>query len=303
MWSTKANLPSDWKRLGPRPGSPDNVFATDFLADYSPQDQVAGCQLLRAKGYTHAVVGPLVDSDGYRGMWSPNDWRGRWEEFLDLLQFLWNEGLAPVVFVHPDDWTFTQCMRDFSALLSQPRAQRLIRIVVPTGWEPTRYGWSSWTWQTFFLWAATVLPDALMCLHTVPDTDAPGGTDALGNDDGKGNGSVWRRVAPLVHCWLMQTEPFDPANATALRNFCDTFRGDVFRSTRNHFLTGYDGWPQGSKWGPTIPLTLIAAEYQSARIVNQNGPEADAIAIGDAVMAAGADGYLDGGSVDVPRRG
>ena len=58
---------------------------------------------------------------------------------------------------------------------------------MPTGWEPTRYDWSSVTWAKFFQWGHELMPNALILGHTVTDVDAMVGTDALGDDNGKGN--------------------------------------------------------------------------------------------------------------------
>jgi hypothetical protein len=112
MWSARLNLP-----LGPRPGKDDNILATDFFEDYGADDQARILDAYKARGYTHVVVGPLVDSDGYHGLYPPHDWRGaEFERFLDELQVFWDAGLTPIVFMHPDGWTFEQTRDTFTPL-------------------------------------------------------------------------------------------------------------------------------------------------------------------------------------------
>lgn len=303
--------------FGPRPGQADNVIATVFLPNYSTEQQECIVAELRARGYTHAVVGPLVDSDGYHGIWTPNDWRGaNWERFLDTLQFLWDHGLTPVVFIHPDNWTLEQTQAELTPLLRTPRAQRLIRVAVPAGWEPTRYGWSSCTWAAFAQWGRQTLPNALILLHTVTDVDAPAGSDERCNDDDKhwnpdGNAGAWNRVAPYLHGWLTQSAAFetpdvhgDPNHSekTNFDNWQDNFRAGVSYSYANRFHRGYAGWPTSSAWGAGIPLLIYAGEYSAYWKFWAHRSEAEGVKWGDAAMAAGADGYLDSGSVTVPRR-
>jgi hypothetical protein len=304
MWSVRLNLP-----LGPRPGKDDNILATDFFEDYGADDQARILDAYKGRGYTHVVVGPLVDSDGYHGLYPPHDWRGaEFERFLDELQVFWDAGLTPIVFVHPDGWTFEQTRDTFTPLLQSERAQRLIRIVVPSGWEPTRYEWSSQTWTAYARWARETLPNALVLIHTVTDVDAPVGTDAKGDDNGRPNAEGWARIAPFIHGWLIQNGPYETApsaNPPLAREFCAQFKADgdgaELHSVAWHFK-GAGGWTRDSAWGKGVPILLYAAEHTAYSSFWQNLPEASSRPWGDLAMSCGADGYLDGGTVDVPRR-
>ena len=309
MWSARLDLP-----FGPRPGRADNIIATEFFEDYSNADQIRILAALKARGYTHVVVGPLVDSDGYHGQYRPHDWRGaEFDRFLDELQTFWDNGLAPIVFIHPDGWTFERTRDEFTPLLRKERAQRLVRIVVPTGWEPTRRGWSSCTWAAFAQWARQTLPNALVLIHTVSDADAPVGTDWRCNDDDRpwnptGNARGWKRIAPFIHGWLIQNGPYEvspDADRALARRFAAQFKVDADGADQHsiawHFKDA-GGWPRDSAWGSGMPILLYAAEQTAYASYWKNFPEAGSRAWGDLAIAAGADGYLDGGTVAVPRR-
>lgn len=309
MWPQTQGDCDNFPRIGPRPGQATNIFATDFITEYTDDEQACGIAMLKRRGYMHVVVGPIVDSDGYHGVWTPNDWRGaNFNRFLDALQKFWDNGLTPVVFGHPDGWSLEQTKNELTWLLQQPRAQRLIRIFVPHGWEPCKYECSSYTWAGYGSWARDVLPNALILLHTVADVDAPVGTDALGDDNGHPNAEGWQRVAPFYHGWLTQSNAFDapdahgdanhPAN-TNFQNWQDNFRCAVVYSYCNRLHNGYAGWPTGSAWGAGQPMQIYAGEYSAYWRFWRGRQEAEGVAWGDAAMAAGADGYLDGGSVAV----
>lgn len=299
MWTTRMNLP-----YGPRPNEDSNIIATDFWADYTPEQQVAATVVIKSRGYTHVVVGPIVDSDGYHGMYPPHDWRQNFDAFLDILQFFWNNGLIPVVFIHPDGWSYEQLLT-LTPLFTSARAQRLMRVVVPSGWEPTRYGWSSVTWALILRWGRETFPTALICAHTVADTDAMVGTDARFDDNDpvqnpEGNAGGWKRVALYLHVWLIQNGPYNStpaANPQLAQNFGDQFRKDVPHSIAWHFA-GNAGWPTFSAYGDR-PVELVNAECTSYNGVNEDLPESTSQDWGDLAVAAGAKGYLDSGRVAV----
>jgi hypothetical protein len=285
MWSARLDVP-----FGPRPGRPDNIIATAYFDTYSPADRARIITALKARGYTHVVAGPLVDTGGYHGQFHPHDWRGaEFARFLDQLQTFWDNGLTPVVFIHPDGWTFERTRDELTPLLRQERAQRLIRIVVPTGWEPTRRRWSSCTWAAFAQWARQTLPDALVLIHTVADADAPAGDDARCSD--RDAAGAWARVVPYIHGWLIQNGPYNapPESVPALaREFAAQFSAA--------FAT------RVSAWGAGVPILRYAGEQTAYSSYWKNLPEGASRAWGDLAIASGADGYLDGGTVDVPRR-
>jgi len=299
--------------LGPRPLQPDNVIATVFITDYSADQQTCIINELKARGYTHVVMGPLVDSDGYHGIWQPNDWRGaNFSKFLYAVQMFYDAGLKVVVFGKPDNWTLDQFKAEFTTLLATDRSRRLIKFFVPMGWEAgAGYEYSSCTWAAAGQWAHTVLPDAVLAIHMVADRDAPAGTDALCNDDDHtwnpgGNAAAWGRVVPFYHVWLSQNGAFaDPSGVapnglTNFQNFQNQFNPSVRGSLADRFVNGYAGWPMRiSAWG-NVPILLVAGEYKAYWTFWEHRTEAEGVTWGDAAMAAGANGYLDSGSVPVP---
>lgn len=318
MWTARLDIP-----YGPRPNQPDNILAMDFYQLYDPYTRARMLERYHDdKGYTHAVTGPLSGTDCYHNQYPCHDqsnpgWfpesgapsQAQWDFYLDAMQEWWDAGIAPIFFAKPDGWTIEQTRAAFSPLLLQPRAQKLIRIIVPAGWEPTRYEWSSCTWTLFAQWAREVLPKALMLIHTVNDVDAPVGTDARCNDNGKPNGDGWARIAPYVHGWLIQNGPYRESpsqNPTLAREFAAQFMsegdGQMHHSAAWHFAHGILGWPKGSAWGPDIPLRLYNAENTSYNAYWHNLPEWVSEAWGDLAIASGSDGYLDGGTVTVPLR-
>lgn len=310
MWT----VPGPWS-LGPRPGQRDNVTSLGQIMAHPPAEQQKMIDTYKGYGYTHCVAGPPGGpGDGYHGMWpGMPDMSGvaGFELFLDYLQRFWNNGLCPVVFLHFDNASFDETVATFDHLIrGNARAQRLIRIVVPSGWEPTKYDWSNATWTKYASWARELLPNALVLIHTVSDVDAPVGTDALGDDNGKDNAAGWRNIAPHIHGWLTQSSAFESPDKkggdgryperTNFENWQSQFNITDDKSYANRFVNGYAGWPTNSAWGDGKPLMVYAAEYCSYWITNQRRTYAEGVTWGDAAMRAGADGYLDSGSVDVP---
>src|SRR5438067_13388074 len=107
----------------------------------------------KAHGYTHAVTGPVTGNDCYHGQYPCH--RGvpsqvEWDAYLDDLQEWWDAGVTPIYFAKPDETLEPGEMAALDALYAQERAQRLLRVVVYTGWEPwgkyakTNAGWVQW---------------------------------------------------------------------------------------------------------------------------------------------------------------
>lgn len=312
MWTVRG----PW-RFGPRPGSPDNITALEYIHSYGDPlnaftlngEQSAMLETYKRSGLTHVAYGPPC-AQSYHGQYPDTDFSTSPElfnVFLDWLQMFWDHQLTPVVFMHKDGDDFDAHLARWDHLIrGNARAQKLIRIIVPTGWEPTRYDWSSVTWAKFCAWAREVLPNALVLIHTVADVDAPVGTDPFGDDNGKPNGAGWARVAPHIHGWLIQNGAYTTgpaANPTLARNFAGQFdRGAIGADTHGaawHFLNGIAGWPRGSAWGPSEMMYLYNAECTSYEAYWRNLPEADSAAWGDLAMKSGADGYLDDGNAAV----
>ena len=306
MWSQ--GLPDlPW---GPRAGDPTNIIDTGALFDYSEADQDRILAHLNAQAYTHADTGPIYDGEGYHGHWPSHDWTtpeafSRW---LDLHEKIWSAGIAPVTFLKPDNWTFEQFEATMARLLADPainaRAQRLIRIIVPAGWEPTKYDWSSNTWLLFFQWGRRMFPNALCLVHTVSDVDACVGTDARGDDNGKiTNGEAWQKHAPYLHGWLTQSNAFenptergDPNHPekTNFDNWTDNFDVRVEYGYANRFRNGHAGWPTGSAFGPSVPMKIYAGEYSAYwRFNHADRTQAEGMAWGDRALGVGADGAFD----------
>lgn len=299
-------------RYGPRPGQSSNLTALCYNDSYSVDEQEAQFSSYRARGLTHAAVGPLTDT-GYHDLWPRPDYRHNFDGFLNLVERYWQHGIIPIAFLHLDNQTFDEFHAMYDPLIrGNARAADLIRFVVPSGWEPTQYGWSSKTWARYVAWAREVLPNAVVMIHTVADCDAPTGVDELHNDNTNPNGhaDAWANVCPYIHGWLSQQRTFedpyshsDPnhPDKTNYENWLDLWRESVDKSLTNRFRNGYAGWPTYSARG-AVPIRVIAFEYCSYWVCWDNRPAAEGDSWGDAAMAAGADGYGDGGTVAVPVR-
>lgn len=300
MWTETLNVSQ-----GPRPGQDTNIASTGNLWSYPPEERVKILTNLRNLGYTHCVASMTIGGTGYHNYWpGVLDVRTQMDEFLDMLQMMWDYGLAPIVFIHPDNWTFEQTAETFTPLLRLPRAQKLIRIAVPSGWEPATYEWSSETWKLYVKWGRETLPNALILLHTVCDVDAPVGVDDRGDDNTHSHDVSWGKIVPYLHGWLTQTGTYERKDGitdgkTNFQNWVDQFNPSVRGSYKDRFCNGYAGWPKNSAWGANTPIKIYAAEYLAYWTFWNNAPKEESRKWGDAALRAGADGYLDGGTLPV----
>lgn len=301
---------------GPRPGDPSNIIATPFSPEWSEADWQTAVQALRARGYTHIVIGPMVsDGDCYHHMY-PNCntqlTEAARDHFLDVVQRWWDEGFAPIYRHKPDGWETGHDaeLQRLDELMSVPRAQQLLRIVTYPGWEPNggsgpdavsqKYGWTNATYVRMLSRGARVFPNALRTLHTTCDTEVPVGGDtedpALVTPEGFAQ--AWKNITPYFHVWEQQICGYLDARSPQPT---PAFLNDLQWVLQNQPPRTRPGgqWYGQTAWGPGRGLTWVLAEWGSYAVTWWNWPEAYSRQIGDFAMQHGADGYLDGGSVPV----
>ena len=298
MWTARHAM-----TVGPRPGQPSNILALAAIGVEPREGRLAAFAAYTGRGYTHGAIGAWRP-DGfspYHDVYPKQ--RLTFDQYLDLLQEFWDQGVIPVVFIKPDGWTCAQ-LESLTPFYGQPRAQRLVRIQVAGGWEPSKETPVN-EWVCWLQWGRRVLPNALSLIHMEADVDVPG---SRSEQRAVGAGGIWRRVAPLVHGYLVQSGGYvfggsEEPSAEFVENFMDQFRLNPKPgrgSLRDRFTWGYAGWPTSSAWGPGKPLRVYAGEYAAFTNFWQDWDERYARQLGDAAIAAGADGYLDGGTVPVP---
>jgi hypothetical protein len=295
MWTARMNLP-----FGPRPNQDDNCLAMPFIYLFTPEQQVAMIAEWKGRGYRHCCIGPPI-GQGYHGVYPDYSFVDQFDQWLDVLQMLWDHDIPPICWVKGDYWTIED-LEAHEYLFTTPRAQKLMRIVVPGGWEPHRET-PSYTWRAWLEWGARVFPRSLRILHMVADHDAPGsGSEGYGNDE------LWANVIHLIHCWFVQSFAFeDPEKInpelgiTAYQEWKNSYDPRVSGSYPDRFQQGYAGWPTWSAWGDDQPLVDVPAEFASYWIFwDAWRKESEARSWGDAAIAAGARAYMDGGTVAVP---
>jgi hypothetical protein len=300
MWTARHPM-----RTGPRPNQPSNILALPALPAEPADVRDAALRAYAARGYTHGVIGawqPQAFSP-YHDVYPQQ--RLTFDQYLDALQEFWDRGIKPVVFIKPDGWSCTQ-LESLTTYYSQPRAQRLVRIQVAGGWEPSKDTPNA-EWVCWLQWGRRVLPNALSLIHMEADVDVPGNA---ADRNSLGIAGSWNRVAPLVHGYLVQNAGYvhggnPQPSAEFIRNFTDQFRLNPKPgrgSLMDRFTWGYAGWPTSSAWGEGQRVRVYAGEYAAYADFWRDWPERFARQLGDLAMTAGADGYLDGGTVAVPVR-
>lgn len=285
---------------GPRPNDPSNILnvASTFLLGQA--ERAKALQAYTDRGYTHAAMGPWIPSydQNYHGIY-PN-WTPTFDQYLDAIQELADAGIKAACFIKPDDWSIDDLDRYILPAYRTARAQQVIRLAVPMGWEPG-LGTSNAEYVAAFTLLRQALPQACLQVHMVADFDAPGNNDDLtpGLPTYIGNAGCWQRLAgaglDAYFCqvggyWRDQSEVPTP-------HFLASFTNHWIDQHRR-FYEGYAGWPTHNDRGQQI--RVIYAEGASYPDFNYNWNETYARQLGDLAMSSGADGYLDGGTVSVP---
>lgn len=306
MWTARLNLP--W---GPRPNQDDNCVCIDYFESFSGSDQdriLAAYGPASPRRYTSAPMGPIVDA-GYHDQLPAVDWRNDITPYLDGAQKLEQAGVKVVHFLRPDrgcaglEWTVADLDRELGPQFATRRAQAVMHTVC-LGWEPgPKYYYNNDWWVEMCAWMARTFPNALRLIHMISDCDAPTG----GDDDQRGftNGQCWTNVAPYLHGFLAQYGGYvemaerqiphgSPAFDAGYAAFTVNMPAAV-ADMKDRFITGRGGWPTSSAWGPGQRLRVYYAEGAAYANYWNNWPEAESIELGRLAMAAGADGFLDGG--------
>jgi hypothetical protein len=293
IWTNRAPI-----SVGPRPGQPTNINAMDYYHVLGAADQRLMLAAYQAARYTHAPTGPLIDPGGYHNFYPPQTMPtpAQVTAYVAVLQSWWNAGIIPIHFVHPDGWSKDD-MDAIAWIYQRPDVQRVCRVVVPTGWEPTQYGWKAQYWadivQKVQGWYGANASRTLWALHTATETDAPTGD---GDDFPNGNAGAWDIVAPHLHAWLVQNGPYSvtPDEDPTLRaNFASLFDLRDDGSLTSRLQRGTKGWPTTSLWPDGRGLRVIAFEQTSYTAFNDDFPESGSKAWGDVALGAGANGAGD----------
>jgi len=294
MWTARGPLP--W---GPRPYQPDNIITIDYYEHFSASDQDLILDLYaKQRRYTSAPMGPMVDP-GYHGQLPASEFRSNPRPYFEAAAKLERAGVKVIHFVRPDRdaaglaWTVDDLDRELGPVFRSAEAQALMHTVC-LGWEPgPRYFYNNDWWVEMCQWMARTFPKALRLIHMVSDCDAPVGRD----DDWRGitNGQGWANVAPYIHGFLAQYGGY--VEGQSVGEFIPNIQHAI-RDLKRRFATGGpDGtWPRSSAWGDGQPIRVYAGEYAAYRSYWENSPESESVQIGDAAMAVGADGFLDGGT-------
>jgi hypothetical protein len=300
IWTARSNIP-----YGPRPNQDSNICAMDFFEVYARADQEQMLADYKRRLYTAAPFGPFAGGDCYHGKYPCETGlptQQRWDAILDIAQWWWDQGVAPVYFAKPDGWEQDLGQLDaLDALHRQPRAQQLLRIVIYPGWEPSgdKYGWKNSVWVDMAQRGARVFPQALLGLHTPSDLDAP-----IGGDDDPvahlpdGKSVAWQRILPSLHFWAVQIQGYLATGPAITEPFFTEFK-KLWPDYNRRFRPG-GAWHFPTAWGGDESLLVGYAEGASYEDFWSDWPESTSQALGDAAIAAGAAFYFDGGTVAIP---
>lgn len=290
---------------GPRPGRADNVLFTAQI-DSTCWDAAArrlAFQTYRAHGYTHWIMGPMVQQ-GYHGQYPDSDWRTNPDVFFDRVEEVWRAGFIPGVFTVPDTGLCADgrrvdvaCLeREFGAIYRSPRAQALLRVVA-SQWEPA--DWHPRQWGEVARWLADVFPDAVRVIHLPSNLAAPCHSHDLPRYGLESAAQCW--VLARMDLWhqvfLQESWTFmnAPGYVETVRTPEEQFVHDLREAVRR-LRDGQAGWPVTSAWGPGTPLDIIAFEYASYAVTPRPQLAGKARAWGAlALTVDGIRGFGDGG--------
>lgn len=293
-----ARYPLPW---APRPYQETNILNIGEVFLYANQsDRTRAFRAYTDRGYTHAPLGPWQPGEnrGYHGLYPPLSWS--FEQYLDVTQELADHGIKVAHFLKPDSWSADEFNRWLLPFYRSSRAQKLIRLAGPMGWEPSK-GTPNAEYVQAFKYVGAVLPNAYLFLHLEGDFDAPGNNDDFtpGLPTYIGFAEAWNRLAQVgldaffaqvLGYWLDGDPVPQPGFVASLANFC--------RDQHRRFYQGGAGWPTHNNRGQQ--LRFVLAEYASYPDFNLDWPETYARDLGDLAMANESDGYLDGGRATVP---
>lgn len=290
---------------GPRPGRADNVMFTAQIDSscWGAADRTRAFEAYRAHGYTHWIMGPMVQT-GYHGQYPDTDWRSNPDAFFDRVEDVWRAGFIPGIFTIPDNGVCADghsvdvaCLeREFGAIYRSPRAQALFRIVAPQ-WEPA--DWHPSQWGEVATWLADVFPKAVRVIHLPSNLAAPCHKKDLARYKLEAAADCWTLAKmPLWHqVFLQESWTFmgESEHVQEGRTAQEQFTYDLWDSVRR-IRDGYAGYPVTSAWGANVPLDIIAFEYASYAVTRHPALAPKARAWGAlALKVDGIRGFGDGG--------
>lgn len=296
IWTARLDIP-----YGPRPNQPDNILAMDYYESYDQPTRNRMRDSYKSQGQlTHAPIGPFTDP-GYHGQYPAIDITTDPDHYASIFEELLLDGIIPVCFLKPDDWTLQQLIASYDAIFRSNRWQRICQIIVPNGWEPSEDTPNS-EYVSFLQYGRETFPNALCCLHLATDFDAPGNNADLTPSSPTyiGNDGCWRNVAPYMHTFLIQNGAYNvppSADPTLATNFGNQFDEEVSGSLADRFQHGYANWPTFSAWGPNQGIDCVNGECTSYEAYWNNLPESTSQAWGNLAKQRGAIGEFDGVSL------
>lgn len=292
IWTARSQISQ-----GPRPHDPSNINALDYYETYGAVERKQMLADYKSRGYTAAPFGPFAGGDCYHGKYACDTsipTQARWNELLDIAQEWWDAGIAPVYFAKPDNAENDPATLDaLDALHRQSRAQKLLRIVIYPGWEPSgsKYGWKNEVYVRMLKRGAAVFPNALLGLHTVSDLDAP-----LGGDDDPvahmpdNKAVAWKNCTPFMHFWAVQIDGYINSGPQLTEPFLTEFKKlwpDYNRRFQNE-------WRGTTAWVDNRPIAVGYAEGASYPNFWSNWPEDISRQLGDIALSVGAAFAFDG---------